>query len=165
MRKRMLALLAVFTVFMAVAVVAQAQETESDSVEGRGWGWAKGSGVAILDGKGKVHMGIDGDVVIYDLAGDAVVKIGAIPQDEPDGAGAALQEVTPTTTYTLDNFRGRLHVAGSDFRIEAEGEMRFRAHGQGVVEVDGVGWWRTLHKRGTWGGAVLYFGGSDTQAG
>ena len=165
MRKRMFALLAVFTVFMAVAVTAQAQETESDSVEGRGWIWAKGSGVAILDGKGKVHMAIDGDVVIYDLAGDAVVKIGAVAEDEPDGAGGQLQELTPTTTYTLDNFRGRLHIAGSDFRIEAEGEMRFRGHGQGVVEVDGVGWWKTLRKRGTWGGAVLYFGGSEPQAG
>lgn len=168
MRKRMLALLAVFTVFMAVTVAAQAEETGtegSDSVEGRGWVWAKGSGVAILDGKGKVQMAIDGDVVIYDLAGDAVVKIGAVPEEEPDGAGAELQGVSPTTTYTLDNFRGRLQVVGSDFRIEAEGEMKFRAHGQGVVEVDGVGWWKTFHRRGTWNGAVLFFGGAGTQAG
>jgi hypothetical protein len=152
-------------VFTAVAVAAQAQETESGSVEGQGWIWAKGSAVAVLDGKAKVHMAIDGDVVIYDLAGDAVVKIGSVPEGEPDGASGQLQEVTPTTTYTLDNFRGRLHIAGSDFRIEAAGELRFGGHGQGVVEVDGVGWWKTLHERGTWGGAVLYFGGSETQSG
>jgi hypothetical protein len=100
-RKRMPTPLAVFTVFMAVAVAAQAQETESDSVEGRGSIWAKGSGVAVLDGKGRVHMAIDGDVVSYDLAGDAVVKIGAVPEDEPDGAGGQLQEVAPGGASTL----------------------------------------------------------------
>jgi hypothetical protein len=160
MRKRMLVLLAVFAVFMAVTVAAQAQETDSADhlVEGRGWIWAKGTGVAILDGQGRVHMGIDGDVVIYDYAGDAVVKIGAVPEDEPDGAAAQLREVDPTTTYTFDNFRGRMVVVGSDFRIEAEGEMRFRGHGQGVVELDGRGWWKTLHRRGTWNGAALHLG-------
>lgn len=168
MRKRIFALAAVFTVFMAVTVAVQAEELQaegSDSAEGYGWVWAKGSGTAILDGRGKVQMAIDGDVVIVDLAGDAVVKIGAVPEEEPDGAGARLQDLSPTTTYTLDNFRGRLQVVGSDFRIEAEGDMRFRGHGAGIVEVDGVGWWKTLHKRGTWNGAVLHFGGTDTQAG
>ncbi len=160
MRKRMLVLLAVFAVFMAVTVAAQAQETDGvdHSVDGRGWIWAKGAGVAILDGQGIVHMGIDGDVVIYDYAGDAVVKIGAVPEEEPDGAAAQLRDVDPTTTYTFDNFRGRMVVVGSDFRIEAEGEMKFRGHGKGVVEVDGRGWWKTLHRRGTWNGAALHLG-------
>lgn len=162
MKKRLLAVFAVFTVFMAVTVAAQAETEDSGYAEGRGWIWAKGSGVAILDGQGKVQMAIDGDVVIYDLAGDAVVRIGATPEDEPDGAGAELRDLSPTTTYTLDNFRGRLQVVGSDFRIEAEGEMRFRGHGRGVVEVEGVGWWRTLHQRGTWNGAALHFGGAET---
>ena len=160
MYRRVIALLALVAVLMAVAVAANAEETDGEgSAEGRGWVWAKGNGVAILDGKGKVQMAIDGDVVIYDYAGDAVVKIGAVPEDEPDGAAAQLQEVDPTTTYTFDNFRGRLYVVGSDFRIEAEGRMKFRAHGQGVVEVEGEGWWRTLHRRGTWNGAVLSLGG------
>ena len=164
MRKRMLAVLAVFSVFMSVAVAAQAEETErTGSVEGRGYIWAKGVGTAILDGHGRVQMAIDGDVVIYDLAGDAVVKIGAVPEEEPDGNGAQLREVNPTTTYTFDNFRGRMQIAGSDFRIEAEGEMKFRGHGEGVVEVDGRGWWKTLRKRGTWNGAVLHFGGAEVQ--
>jgi hypothetical protein len=156
----MLVLLAVFGVSMAVTVAAQAQETDTadHSVDGRGWIWAKGTGVAILDGRGTVHMAIDGDVVIYDNAGDAVVKIGAVPEEEPDGAGAALREVDPTTIYTFDNFRGRMYVRGSDFRIEAEGDMKFRGHGQGVVEVDGRGWWKTLHRRGTWNGAALHIG-------
>ena len=163
MRKRMLAILAVVAALMSVTVVAQAQETERSSVDGRGYIWAKGSGTAILDGHGKVQMAIDGDVVIYDLAGDAKVKIGAVPEEEPDGRAAQLQEVSPTTTYTFDNFRGRLQVVGSDFRIEAEGEMRFRGHGEGKVEVDGRGWWKTLHRRGTWSGAVLTFGGAEVQ--
>ncbi len=162
MRKRMLAVLAVFTILMSVAVVAHAQEADQDrSVDGRGYIWARGTGTAILDGHGRVQMGIDGDVVIYDLAGDAVVKIGAVPEEEPDGDGAQLQNVSPTTTYTFDNFRGRMQVVGSDLRIEAEGDMRFRGHGEGTVDVDGRGWWKTLHKRGTWGGASVYFGGSD----
>lgn len=164
MHKRTLTILAVFTIFMSVAVVAQAQETDrSGSIDGRGYIWAKGSGTAILDGHGRVQMGIDGDVVIYDFAGDAVVKISAVPEAEADGDEAQLQQVNPTTTYTFDNFRGRMQIVGSDFRIEAEGEMRFRGRGEGTVEVDGSGWWKTLHRRGTWSGAVLSFGGGNSQ--
>lgn len=162
MRKRLLVLLAVVAVLMSVTVAAQAQEDPS-TIEGRGYIWAKGSGVAILDGHGRVQMGIDGDVVIYDLAGDARVKIGAVPEEEPDGQAAQLQEVSPTTTYTFDNFRGRMQVVGSDFRIEAEGEMRFRGRGEGVVELDGRGWWKILRNRGIWNGAVLHFGGAEVQ--
>jgi hypothetical protein len=165
-RKRMLAILAVVAVFMSVAVVAQAQETnaaQDGSVDGRGYIWAKGTGTAVRDGHGKVQMAIEGDVVIYDLAGHAVVKIGAVPEQERDGAATQLQDVSPTTTYTFDNFRGRMQVIGSDFRIEAEGEMKFRGHGEGMVQVAGRGWWKTLHRRGTWGGAVLSFGESDVE--
>ncbi len=160
MRKRMLVLLAVFGVFIAVAVSAQAEDTDAadHSVDGRGWIWAKGTGVAILDGHGRVHMGIDGDVVIYDYAGDAVVKIAAVPEGELDSAADELRDVDPTTTYTFDNFRGRIFVRGSDFRIEAEGDMKFRGHGEGVVEVDGRGWWKTLYRRGTWNGDTLRIG-------
>lgn len=161
MRKRLIALFAVFGVFMAVTVAAQAQETDAAdqaSVEGKGWIWAKGSGSAILDGHGRVLMGIDGDVVIYDYAGDAVVRVGAVPEEEPDGSGARLEDVDATSTYTFDNFRGRIHVVGSDFRIEAEGDMRFRGRGEGVVEVDGDGWWKTRRARGPWDGAVLELG-------
>ena len=160
MRKRMLVLLAVFGVFMAITVAAQAEEPDAAdrSVDGRGWIWAKGTRVAMLDGRGIVHMGIDGDVVVYDYAGDAVVKISAVPEEEPDGAAAQFRDVDPATTYTFDNFRGRMVVVGSDFRIEAEGDMGFRGHGRGVVEVDGRGWWKTLHDRGTWNGAVLRLG-------
>ena len=111
MRKRVLVVLAVVATLMSAAAVASAQDTTA-AVEGKGYIWAKGSGVAILDGAGRVQMAIDGDVVIYDYAGDAVVKIGAVPEQEPDGAGARLQEVDPTTTYTFDNFRGRLAVRG-----------------------------------------------------
>lgn len=162
MRKRMLAVLTVAAVFMSVAVVAQAEETDrTGSVDGRGYVWAKGTGTAILDSHGKVQMAIDGDVVIYDLAGDAKVKVGAVPAEEPDGRAAGLQDVSPTTTYTFDNFRGRMQVVGSDFRIEAEGEMRFRGHGESVVELDGRGWWKTLRRRGTWSGVSLRFGGTD----
>ncbi|MDJ0923612.1 MAG: hypothetical protein QNJ77_03540 [Acidimicrobiia bacterium] len=162
MRNRVLVVLAAVAVLMTVAVAAQAQETDA-SVEGKGYIWAKGSGMAILDGRGRVHMAIDGDVVIYDYAGDAVVKIGAVPEEEPDGEGARLQEVSPTTTYTFDNFRGRMQVVGSDFRIEAEGDMKFRGHGEGVVELDGRGWWKTLRKRGTWSGTVLQFGDAEAE--
>lgn len=166
MRKRTLAVFAVVAVFMSVAAIAQAQETDrSGSVDGRGYIWAKGTGTAILDGHGRVQMAVDGDVVIYDLAGDARVKIGAVPEEEPDGRAAELQEVSPTTTYTFDNFRGRMQVVGSDFRIEAEGEMKFRGHGEGVVELDGRGWWKTLRRRGTWNGAILTFAGSDIAEG
>jgi len=157
--KRVVALLGLVAVLMSVAVAANAEEVDGEGyAEGRGWVWAKGVGTAILDGQGRVHMAIDGDVVIYDHAGDAVVKMGAVPEEEPDGAGAELQDADPTTTYTFDNFRGRLYVSGSDFRIEAEGAMKFRGHGQGVVEVEGEGRWRTLHRGGTWHGAVLRLG-------
>lgn len=162
MYRRVIALLGLVAILMAVAVAATAEEVEAEGVgsaEGYGWVWAKGSGVAILDGRGIVHMAIDGDVVIYDYAGDGKVRVGAVPEEEPDGAGARLQDLDPTTTYTFDNFRGRLHIVGSDFRIEAEGDMKFRGHGKGVVEVDGTGWWKTLHRRGTWNGAALHVGG------
>lgn len=161
MYRRVLALLSLVAVLMAVAVAASAEETDAvgeGSAEGRGAVWARGTGTAILDGKGKVQMAIDGDVVIYDYAGDAIVKMGAVPEEERDGAGSQLQDVDPTTTYTFDNLRGRLQVVGSDFRIEAEGTMRFRAAGQGVVEVEGDGVWRTRHRRGTWNGATLVLG-------
>lgn len=161
MYKRVIALFAVVTVLMSVAAVANAQETEAKGVgSARGYGWvsAKESGTAILDGRGIVHMAIDGDVVIFDYAGDAVVKAGAVPEEEPDGAGAQMQDVSLTSTYTFDNFRGRLHITGSAFRIEAEGQTKFRGHGKGVVEVEGRGWWKTLHRRGTWNGATLNIG-------
>ena len=157
MYRRAIALLGLVAILMSVAVAANAEESEARA-EGYGWVWAKGSGTAILDGRGIVHMAIDGDVVIFDYAGDAKVQVGAVPEEEPDGAGAQLQDLDPTTTYTFDNFRGRLRIVGSDFRIEAEGAMKFRGHGKGVVEVDGRGWWKTLHRRGTWNGAVLAVG-------
>lgn len=162
MHKRLLVMLAAVTVLMTVAVAAQAEETDA-SVEGKGYIWAKGSGVAILDGHGRVQMAIDGDVVIYDYAGDAVVKIGAVPEEEPDGEAAQLQEVSPATTYTFDNFRGRMQVVGSDFRLDAEGDMKFRARGEGLVELDGRGWWKTFRKRGTWNGAALRFADAEVQ--
>ena len=161
--RRVIALLGLVAILMTAAVAAHAEEADaagSGSVEGNGWVWAKGIGTAILDGQGRVHMAIDGDVVIYDYAGDAVVKMGAVPEEEPDGPLAQLQTVDPTTTYTFDNFRGRIYISGSDFRIEAEGSMKFRGHGQGVVEVEGEGWWRTLHRHGTWSGATLHLGES-----
>ena len=160
MRRRFLVVVAALAVLIPTAVGAQAAETDR-SLEGKGFIWARGSGTAILDGHGRVQMAIDGDVVIYDLAGDAVVKIGAVPEEEPDGGRAQLQDVSPTTSYTFDNFRGRMQVVGSDFRIEAEGTMRFRGHGEGVVELDGRGWWKTRHRRGTWNGVVLNLGGSE----
>jgi hypothetical protein len=162
MLKRLLVLLAGVTVLMSVAAVAQAQETDA-SLAGKGYIWAKGSGVAVLDGHGRVQMAIDGDVVIYDNAGDAVVKVGAVAEEEPDGEASQLQEVSPTTTYTFDNFRGRMQLVGSDFRIEAEGDMKFRARGEGSVELDGRGWWKTLRNRGTWNGAVLHLSGAEVQ--
>ena len=165
MYRRIIALLGLVAILMAVAVAANAEEGTDAAgegyVEGYGWVWAKGVGTAILDGEGRVQMAIDGDVVIVDHAGDAVVKIGAVPEEEPDGAASQLQEVSPTTTYTFDNFRGRMQVTGSDFRIEAEGEMKFRGHGTGFVEVDGRGWWKTRHAHGTWNGAVLRLGGGE----
>jgi len=160
-RRRVIALLSLVAVFMSVAVAATADEVDNRAA-GYGRVWAKGTGTAILDGKGVVHMAIDGDVVIFDYAGDAKVKVGAVPEEGPDGTGARLQDVDPTTTYTFDNFRGRLHIAGSDLRIEAEGSMKFRGHGQGSVEVDGRGWWKTLQHRGTWSGSLLRFGENAT---
>ena len=164
MRKRLAAMLVATTVLMTVAVGAQAQETDA-SMEGKGSIWAKGSGVAILDGGGRVQMAIDGDVVIYEYAGDAVVKIGAVPEEEPDGEVGRLQEVSPTSTYTLDDFRGRMQVVGSGIRIEAEGDMKFRARGEGSVELDGRGWWKTRRARGAWNGTGLNFGGAGVEEG
>ena len=110
-------------------------------------------------------MAIDGDVVIYDRAGDASVKVAAVSEREAEPAGVPLQELSPTTTYTFDNFRGRLQVVGSDFRIEAEGAMRFRAHGEGMVKLNGRGWWKTRHRLGVWSDVALSFGGSELTEG
>jgi hypothetical protein len=158
-RKRLVVVVTAVATLMTLAVAAQAEAADA-TLEGKGYISARGIGAAILDGRGRVQMAIDGDVVIYDLAGDALVKMSAVPEQEADRAGVPLEEVNPTTTYTFDNFRGRLQVVGSDFRIEAEGNMRFRAHGEGVVELDGRGWWKTRHRRGTWSGVTLSFGGS-----
>ena len=160
MRNRLLALLAAATMVLSIALAAEAAETEA-TVDGKGFIRARGTGTAILDGHGRVQMAIDGDVVIDDLAGDARVKIAAVPAEESDAAGAQFAEVSPTRTYTFDNFRGRLQVVGSDFRIEAEGTMRFRGHGEGTVELDGRGVWKTRHRRGTWNGVELRFGGTE----
>ena len=91
--RRIIALLGLVAVLMSVAVAANAEDAQSrveGRAEGYGWVWAKGTGVAILDGRGIVHMAIDGDVVIYDFAGDAKVKVGAVPEEEPAGLSLVL---------------------------------------------------------------------------
>lgn len=144
MVKRTLVVLAALALaVVGLAPTASATGGEAD-IGGTGSLWARGTGTAAIDGGGTVRMAIEGDVFIVDNAGDARVWIGG-------GSGGDGDELAAqSSVFELDGFRGVIRVTGSDFEIEAEGRMRFRARGTGTVFLQGTGIYRTCSDSGRW---------------
>ncbi|MFQ5554593.1 MAG: hypothetical protein ACE5GC_04385 [Acidimicrobiia bacterium] len=160
MRTRFASSLAALLAALALPGTAAAAETDgsgSDTATGAGTVWAKGAGIATIDGGGKAKIAIDGDVLIVDRAGDADVRTRSRSRDK-DARGDHLDQLAATTRYELSGFRGVVVVTGSDFIVELDGRMAFRAGGKGTVYVNGRGAWRTRHAGGTWNGARVAIG-------
>ncbi len=143
------------------ALAEEAPEAGSDgtTLEGRGVLVAKGVGTVDLDGKGKVKLRIAGDVTIVDRAGDAVIHVRAWNREAK--ALDAKRTVAATTTYEFTGFRGVIWIRGSDFSLDAEGNVKkLRARGAGTATLTGHGWWKTRHDRGFWGHGIRFDGNS-----
>ncbi|MDJ0959968.1 MAG: hypothetical protein QNJ88_04880 [Acidimicrobiia bacterium] len=164
MRRRLSVILAAALAASLISGTALAQEApESDTggttLEGRGVLVAKGVGSVDLDGKGKVKLRIAGDVTIVDHAGDAVIHVRSWNRDAK--ALDAKRMVDSTTTYEFTDFRGVIWIRGSDFSLDADGNVKkLRAKGAGTVTLTGHGWWKTRHDRGFWGHGLRYDGNS-----
>ena len=118
---------------LSISAVAYAADGET-TITGRGWLYARGTGEVSLDMKGTLRMQVDGDVSINDLAGDMTFEI---------ESGNAALAVGPE--IELEDFHGTIIVRGSHYVVEAEGSMRFLAHGAGVAHLEGNGIWKTRH--------------------
>ncbi|NNE73532.1 MAG: hypothetical protein HKN26_07710 [Acidimicrobiales bacterium] len=143
------ALVALLAVLLLVPATASAQEVAEESgdsnrlqtISGRGYLAAVGTGTMEVSMGGRLGMRIDGDIVITDHAGDLRVRV-RNHNAESDRA----EELTRTTTITLEGFRGQIGLKGSDFTIVAEGSGAFRARGAGTAYLDGEGKFRTRHR-------------------
>ena len=158
MRKRATVVVTALMMLMSTATAAYAAEdaadTEGTIVSGSGVVVAKGKGKAVIAGEGVVRMALNGNVTIWDNAGDARVFIGPHPADEADAT--ADTRLAAGARYHLEDVRGLIVVKGSDFKIRARGKMRFKARGTGAVFLKGRGRWHTGNgTAGTWGATGL----------
>ena len=146
MRQRLtIALTLALAATLAATPAALANEDGNATVAGRGKLVARGTGLVELDGGGSVFLSMRGDATIIDHAGDMRFGIrggnGTDEQPEPEER---------STTITLDDFRGVIHVWGSDFSIVAEGRIRWlKAVGHGTATLTGRGVYRTTSNPGT----------------
>jgi hypothetical protein len=145
MKKLLVATLAlVLAGLFALPGVASAQDGEA-TVEGRGWLWARGEGTVDIDMGGRIRLHVDGDVTVTDNAGDMRIRLrgGSGPEEER------------ATNVSLDDFRGTIHVHGSDFTVSVDGKVVLNAHGHGRAVLVGEGVYKTRHgDRMVWDGAV-----------
>lgn len=142
----LVALLATLAVVPAAAA-AETQDEARVTLEGRGLLQAGGTGQAEILGAGRVRLVVNGDVTIVDHAGDARIWVRGVPAADD-------------TALTLEDFRGVVRIIGSDFTVEAEGQIRLTAIGHGTAVLEGAGWYRVRHDGwGRWsddGTAVAY---------
>lgn len=120
---------------VAVVPAAAAAETQDEAritLEGRGLLQAGGTGRAEISGAGRVRLVVNGDVTVVDHAGDARIWVRGVPAADD-------------AVLTLQDFRGVVRIAGSDFTIEAEGRIRLSAAGHGAAVLEGTGWYRVRH--------------------
>ena len=146
MRTRITVLAAIVALALMVTSVAVANDGVVVIVEGTGKLVAAGFGDVELEGGGRVHLRMRGDVTITDFAGDADLLIRSAGDD------SAADSETDSATVELSDFTGVVTVEGSDFSISASGEFgRLAARGSGTVVMQGRGWYRTFGaKRGVW---------------
>ena len=151
-----LGIVAVMVFGGAVALAQTGPDADETVIKGTGYLKASGSGTVGIEMAGSIRMAIDGDATIVDLAGDARVRIAV------GGARAADAEaLSGQSTYELTGFQGLVAVTGSDFTVEVDGFVAFRARGSGTAELAGEGVWKTRSDWGFWSpsGAVLGFEG------
>ena len=155
-KKRLALMSTVILVIGAISMVAFAQDEGTDDegkVHRHGVGalWAKGTGSADLDvNHARVGIRLVGDITITGPA-DLDVRInGASRMAENDGGD---------TVIVLTDFDGTIGIHGHDFTVDADGEIGIRGRGSGSFTLVGEGWWKTLHRRGTWTGVALQLTG------
>ena len=134
-------MVAVVTALASFALVpaASAAEAEAGSrvdLQGQGLLRSGGTGSVEISGAGRVRLAINGDVSIVDRAGDARIWVRG-------------ELVADATSLTLEDFRGVVRLAGSDFTIAAAGRILLTAAGQGTASLEGRGRYRVRH--GGWG--------------
>lgn len=151
-KKRIAVLTAVIFAVGAFSAVAFAQEDGEGSgkgqqdISGTGALWARGTGSADLDVvDGKVQIRLSGDITITGPAG-LDVRI--------NGEHGAMAE-GGNTVVVLTDFDGTVGVKGSDFTIDADGDIALRGRGTGSATLTGQGHWKTLNDEGRWTGATL----------
>ncbi len=155
-KKRLALISTVILAVGAVSMVAVAQDERTDDegkVHRHGVGalWARGTGAADLDvDHARVGIRLVGDITITGPA-DLDVRIDGASRRaaESDGGG---------TVIVLIDFDGTIGIHGHDFTVDADGEIGIRGRGSGSFTLVGEGWWKTLHRRGTWTGAALQLG-------
>ena len=132
------------------------------TIDERGKLVASRTGLVELDGVSRVFFSMRDGATIVDHAGEMRFGIrgvnGTDQQPEPEER---------STTITLDNFRGVIHVWGSDFSIVAERRILWlKAVGHGTATLTERGAYRTTANpgtgpwtRGLWAndGVTIYF--------
>ena len=144
-KKRLFVIAGMILAIGAISAVAFAQDGDTGKVdiEGRGALWAHGTGSVDLDVRhGRVQMQLSGDITITGPAG-LDVRINGDAQPRIEGG---------QTVIVLSDFDGTIGVRGTDFTIDAEGDVKLRGRGAGSATLVGEGRWRTLHDSGTWDG-------------
>ena len=151
MKKPLLITLAfVLAGLFALPATASAQEPSDPNdvtVEGRGWLAARGDGHVDVDMGGRIRLRVEGDVVVVDHAGDIDIRL--------RGGAEADEEQQRSTNVTLNDYRGAIHVRGTDFSVTVDGKVVLHAHGRGQANLDGQGIYKTRNgERTVWDGMV-----------
>lgn len=146
MRKRLTALMLTLVFLFVLSTPAIGA-----TVKGTGFLFACGSGVAKIEGKGKVHIEGNGVLWVKDVAGDARIVV----------KGYGKKVVYKDGTICYKGFRGVADITGSHIKVKIKGvKIRLWAKGSGRAYLKGRGVYRTKKKCGRWSlkGKVVKFG-------
>ena len=144
MRKKLLVLcLAAMLLVTSLGLAPVANAADADAkAQGNGALTAEGDGIAILGGKGRVHVEGNGILWIKDFAGNASIEV----------TGTGEKTVFPDGWVQYAGFHGQADVAGTriivviagvDIELSAEGRGRVILWGHGTYERNGQdGEWR-----------------------
>lgn len=157
MKRKLLATLGLTAAgLLVVPGLAAAQTDDDPTAAGRGWLAAKGSGEVEIDMGGAFRARVDGDVTITDNAGDMRFEVAGVP----DRSAEAHE---PGSEIELEDFRGAIHVLGSNLSISIEGQVALQAHGHGRAWLEGNGIYRGRYSEWKAWDGMVELGGAEVE--
>jgi len=139
MKGLILVIAAAFAIGVAVLTTGGASAEETD-LSGRGALYARGSGLAVVEGDGRVN--------VRSFGYGQVIVCGA-EQIEARGEGRRIP--LPGDCVQFIGWKGTIHAAGDDLKVTMESRrISFTAEGQGHAFLKGIGSFKVGELYGRW---------------